>query len=126
MADDTNDAGDASEGTDSRVTEWFGQSVASDTELAEQLSRDHDPETAEKLFENNRGAPTSRNVGGETASILSSANAPIVRTIRATPPTPTETNDIAASGAGRSRPLGHQAQHHLFSRDRWDPISPQR
>lgn len=75
MADDTttvNDEGDVAEGemaegTDSRVTEWFGQSVASDTELAEQLSRDHDPDTAEKLFEEQaRGADVEERRRGDS------------------------------------------------------------
>lgn len=70
MADNTNDEsgeGAVPEGTDSGVTEWFGQSVASDTDLAEELSRDHDPDTAEKLFdEQSRGADVEQRRRGDS------------------------------------------------------------
>jgi hypothetical protein len=38
-------------GKDSRVEDWFGQSVARDTELAEELSEQMPPEEAEQAFE---------------------------------------------------------------------------
>lgn len=42
---------DMTGGTDTPTTEWLGQSVDSDTELAERLSEDHDEAEAEKLFD---------------------------------------------------------------------------
>ena len=38
-------------GTDSRVEDWFGQSVERDAELADELSEQLPPEEAEKAFE---------------------------------------------------------------------------
>ena len=38
-------------GKDSRVEDWFGQSVDRDTEVAEQLSEQMSPEQAEQAFE---------------------------------------------------------------------------
>lgn len=39
------------EGEDSRVEDWFGQSVDRDTEVAEQLTAEVGEERAEELFE---------------------------------------------------------------------------
>jgi hypothetical protein len=38
-------------GTDSKVEDWFGQSVERDAELADELSEKLPPEEAEKAFE---------------------------------------------------------------------------
>jgi hypothetical protein len=38
-------------GTDSRVEDWFGQSVERDAELADRLSDDLDPADAEAAFD---------------------------------------------------------------------------
>ena len=38
-------------GTDSRVEDWFGQSVERDAELADRLSADLDPDDAEATFD---------------------------------------------------------------------------
>jgi hypothetical protein len=38
-------------GTDSKVEDWFGQSVAQDAELADELSAELPPEEAEKAFD---------------------------------------------------------------------------
>lgn len=37
-------------GTDSRVEDWFGQSVDRDTELAEELVEEYGEERAEEIF----------------------------------------------------------------------------
>jgi len=42
-------------GTDSRVEDWFGQSVERDAELADELSEQLPPEEAEKAFEERAG-----------------------------------------------------------------------
>ena len=47
---DQNDATN-SNGDDSTTTEWFGQNVASDAELAEQLVAEHGAEEAEERFD---------------------------------------------------------------------------
>ena len=39
------------EGRDSRVEDWFGQSVERDAELADRLTDEVGPERAEELFE---------------------------------------------------------------------------
>ena len=45
-----NDATQPEPGTDSRVEDWFGQSVERDAELADRLSDDLDPADAEAAF----------------------------------------------------------------------------
>lgn len=42
---------DQPEGTDSRVEDWFGQSVERDTELADELSEELGEDEAERRFE---------------------------------------------------------------------------
>jgi hypothetical protein len=48
MTDDTNQPGP---GQDSKVDDWFGQSVARDAELAEQLTDELGEDEAEQVFE---------------------------------------------------------------------------
>jgi hypothetical protein len=45
------DARQPEPGTDSRVEDWFGQSVERDAELADRLSDDLDPADAEAAFD---------------------------------------------------------------------------
>jgi hypothetical protein len=45
------DAHSTPPGKDSRTTDWFGQNVDRDTELAEELAAEHDEEEAERRFE---------------------------------------------------------------------------
>jgi hypothetical protein len=45
------DAHSTPPGQDSRTTDWFGQNVDRDTELAEELVAEHDEEEAERRFE---------------------------------------------------------------------------
>ena len=47
----SDDARQPEPGTDSRVEDWFGQSVARDAELADRLSNDLDPADAEAAFD---------------------------------------------------------------------------
>jgi len=47
----SDDAKQPQPGTDSRVEDWFGQSVDRDAELADRLSEDLDPADAEAAFE---------------------------------------------------------------------------
>ncbi len=46
-----NDSEEREPGTDSRVEDWFGQSVEHDAELADELSEELDDDAAEKAFE---------------------------------------------------------------------------
>ncbi len=46
-----NDPEEREPGTDSRVEDWFGQSVERDAELADELSEELDDDDAEKEFE---------------------------------------------------------------------------
>jgi hypothetical protein len=63
---DMNPPPDDSDAQDSTTIEWFGQSVESDTELAERLSEEHDPDEAEELFdEQARGADVERRRRGD-------------------------------------------------------------
>jgi hypothetical protein len=45
------DAHSTPPGQDSRTTDWFGQNVDRDTELAEELVAEHGEEEAERRFE---------------------------------------------------------------------------
>jgi hypothetical protein len=56
---------DDSDAKDSTTTEWFGQSVDSDTELAERLSREHDPDDAEELFDEQARADVEQKRRGD-------------------------------------------------------------
>jgi hypothetical protein len=46
-----NDSEEREPGTDSRVEDWFGQSVERDAELADELSEGLDDDAAEKAFD---------------------------------------------------------------------------
>lgn len=45
------DPSDSQDGSDTPVKEWFGQSVDSDKELAEELVDEHGEDKAEELFD---------------------------------------------------------------------------
>lgn len=50
MDNDSPAPNDSQDGTDTPTTEWFGQSVDSDTELAENLVDEHGEQKAEHMF----------------------------------------------------------------------------
>lgn len=49
------DARSTPPGQDSRTTDWFGQNVERDTELADELVEQHGEEEAERRFEQQAG-----------------------------------------------------------------------
>ena len=51
MTDQNSTPADSQDGTDTPVKEWFGQSVESDTELADELVEEHGEAEAEKMFD---------------------------------------------------------------------------
>ena len=51
MSTDSSDTADSQDGTDTPTTEWFGQNVDSDTELAEQLVDECGEGKAEEIFD---------------------------------------------------------------------------
>jgi hypothetical protein len=54
------DARQPEPGTDSRVEDWFGQSVERDAELADRLSDDLDPGDAEAAFDEHATGETEQ------------------------------------------------------------------
>jgi hypothetical protein len=57
---------DNAEAADTPATEWFGQSVDSDAELADRLTREHGADEAERIFdEEARGADVERRRRGD-------------------------------------------------------------
>jgi hypothetical protein len=73
---DVSDAHSIPQGQDSRTTDWFGQNVDQDAELADELVEELGEEQAERRFEQLATAKTGRKPGAETGSIPNRVSRP--------------------------------------------------